>query len=82
MRPIIQSMAKTGKKIAQKTSKTATSARSSGAMATAKNSRIGQAIVKNPKKAMAIGAAGVAGVGVSRSRRSGLNKGKTGMYNY
>jgi hypothetical protein len=56
--------------------------KSSGAMSTARNSRIGQAIVKNPRKAMAIGAAGVVGAGLSRSRRSGLDKGKTGMYNY
>ena len=58
------------------------SGKSSAAMSSITNSRMAKSVMKHPGRSAAIGAAGVAGLGMARSRRSGLNKGKTGMYNY
>lgn len=58
------------------------SGKSSAATASIRNSRMAKSIMKHPGRSAAIGAAGVAGLGLARSRKSGLNKGRSSMYNY
>lgn len=81
IKPIAKASAAVGKMTSKATS-TAKTAKSSGVMSSAKNTRMGKAIMRNPGRSAAIGAAGVAGLGMARSRKSGLNKGRSSMYNY
>ena len=79
-RAIGAAMAKRGKATSAAVAKTATSARSSGAMTR------GMGFVKSHKKGIGVTAGlGATGVAVGRTRRSGLDKTRgrpTGMYNY
>lgn len=72
-----------GKKTAGAVAKGTSVARSSGALKGMKDLKMAKYVAANKGRSALIGGAGMGlAMGVARTRRSGLNKGRTGMYGY
>lgn len=81
--PMSPRLAAVGRRISGAGASARTSMRSSGAKATGRLAAAQKYVMANKGKSAAMGIGAAMGVGaVTRRRSSGLNKGRSGMYNY